>query len=262
MSRISLQMSTIAAQTRTLPELETSLDKLAEIGFRTVQLRINEAFGVKNVKRLLDERGMWDDSMSFPAGKLAENEAHYLNLCDLFETNRVRLDSIPEDACATAEDYRNYAKFLNRAGESYRKAGVKLVYHFHAFEFIRFGDATGIELLLAESDPEILEICPDTHWIQSGGRSCTEFLEQYRDRYTYVHCKDFGIGPRGEYREYRPILFAPVGEGNLNWKPILDICKANNVRSYAIEQDNCYGRDPFDCVTSSFNFLKKMGVDG
>ena len=87
------------------------------------------------------------------------------------------------------------------------------------------------------------------------------FLEQYKDRYTYVHTKDFALSKMGDTWESRPICFAPVGEGNLNWAEILDVCKRNNVQSYAIEQDDCYGRDPFDCVESSFNYLMKIGVN-
>ena len=154
-----------------------------------------------------------------------------------------------------------FAHYLNESTADLKKLGKKLLYHFHAFEFVRFGNTTGIEILLSESDPEVVQIIPDTHWIHSGGKSVTDFLEKYKDRYDYVHTKDFAIGEMGATWEARPIKFAPVGEGNLDWKNIIDICKSNNVISYAIEQDDCYGRDPFDCVKSSFNYLKAMGVD-
>lgn len=76
-----------------------------------------------------------------------------------------------------------------------------------------------------------------------------------------IHTKDFAIGARAQKLECRPIEFAPVGEGNLDWKAIIDFCKKKGVLSYAIEQDDCYGRDEFECVVSSYNFLKKMGVE-
>ena len=76
-----------------------------------------------------------------------------------------------------------------------------------------------------------------------------------------MHAKDFTIGRMGQTWEARPIQFAPVGEGALDWKSILKVCRDNEVRSYAIEQDDCYGRDPFECVKSSYDFLKKCGVD-
>lgn len=154
-----------------------------------------------------------------------------------------------------------FARYLNEAAAELKRHGRKLLYHFHAFEFIRFNDTTGIEIILSETDPEAIEIIPDTHWIQSGGKSPKEFLEQYKNRYTYVHTKDFAISEMGDTWESRPICFAPVGEGNLNWSEILEVCKNNSVQSYAIEQDDCYGRDPFDCVESSFNYLMKMGVN-
>ena len=77
----------------------------------------------------------------------------------------------------------------------------------------------------------------------------------------FVFALEMCIRDRGATWEARPIEFAPVGEGNLDWKPIIEFCKNKGVKSYAIEQDCCYGRDEFDCVKSSFDYLKKMGVD-
>ena len=55
--------------------------------------------------------------------------------------------------------------------------------------------------------------------------------------------------------------FAPVGDGNIEWEPIIAWCKTKGVKSYAIEQDKCYGADEFECVRRSFNKLKALGVD-
>ena len=35
-------------------------------------------------------------------------------------------------------------------------------------------------------------------------------------------------------------------------------CQKNGVKIYAVEQDDCYRRDEFECVKSSFDFLKKQ----
>ena len=69
-----------------------------------------------------------------------------------------------------------------------------------------------------------------------------------------------GRTAREETLEARPILYAPVGEGNLEWEDIIAVCKKNGVKSYAIEQDKCNGRNAFDCVASSFRFMKNAGI--
>ena len=40
----------------------------------------------------------------------------------------------------------------------------------------------------------------------------------------------------------------------------LRVCRDAGVKSYALEQDDTYGRDPFDCVRASFAFLRAAGV--
>ena len=53
---------------------------------------------------------------------------------------------------------------------------------------------------------------------------------------------------------------AVVGEGNLPFKKILDLLKAQGTTQYLlVEQDNCYGEDPFDCLKRSYDYLRKAG---
>lgn len=261
MNKISLQMYTMREHTKTMDDLKQTLEKLSDIGFKTLQYSIPDCFDAKEIKKEFDNLGIVNDSVFCPGLKLEEKSSDVLNQCELFDTDYIRIDAIPKGLAGTPAGYKMFAHYLNESTADLKKHGKKLLYHFHSFEFIRFGNTTGIEILLSESDPEVVQIIPDTHWIHSGGKSVTDFLEKYRSRYDYVHTKDFAIGEMGATWEARPIKFAPVGEGNLEWKGIIDICKNNNVKSYAIEQDDCYGRDPFDCVKSSFNYLKAMGVD-
>lgn len=261
MSKISLQMYTMREHTKTWENFKETVDKLSRIGFKTLQYTVPGAFDAKEVKKVFDNYGIVNDSVFCQALSLEEKASDIIEQCEIFNTKYVRLDAIQRGLTDHASGYRMYAHYLNEASKEYKKHGIKLVYHFHSFEFKRFGELAGIDIILKESDPEAVQIIPDTHWIHSGGRNVTEFLKQYKDRFDYVHVKDFAIGAMGDKWEARPIEFAPVGEGNLNWKPIINLCKKLNVKSYAIEQDLTYGRDEFDCVKSSFDYLKKVGVD-
>lgn len=261
MSKISLQMYTMRNLTKTIEGLEETVGKLADIGFENLQYTIPKTFDAKEVKRIFDANKIKNDSVFSPWLRLEEDFSKVISECELFETDHVRIESLPNALATTAAGYKAFAHALGELAEPYKKKGIKILYHFHAFEFIRFGDTTGIEIFLKETDPEVIGIIPDTHWVHSGGKNICDFFEKYKDRYDYMHAKDFGIGTVGPTWESRPIEFAPVGEGNLDWIPIIDVCKKNNVKIFAIEQDDCYGKDPFECVKTSFNNLKKFGVD-
>ena len=52
-----------------------------------------------------------------------------------------------------------------------------------------------------------------------------------------------------------------MGEGNLPFPMIIRLLKALGTTKLAlVEQDECYGEDPFDCLKRSFNYLKKEGL--
>jgi sugar phosphate isomerase/epimerase len=69
-----------------------------------------------------------------------------------------------------------------------------------------------------------------------------------------IHLKDMAIGTNREQRTVE------VGEGNLNWPAILKEARDGGVEWYLVEQDNTYGRDPFDSMAISYRNLKAMGL--
>ena len=55
---------------------------------------------------------------------------------------------------------------------------------------------------------------------------------------------------------------AAVGAGNLNFRTASSsACESGGTHSILIEQDNCYGEDPFDCLRQSYEYLKSMGLE-
>ena len=53
--------------------------------------------------------------------------------------------------------------------------------------------------------------------------------------------------------------FSEVGEGNLNWNAILKQAERSGVEYLLVEQDNCYGRDPFESLATSYKNLASWG---
>lgn len=257
MGKISLQMWTMRDETGTIEGLERTLEKLSKIGFDTIQYSIPANYDRKIVYEIFKKHHMANDSVY--AGEL-ENMKDILDQCENFETKYLRIDGIPKELATTEDGYKEYAKALNSKASEAKRHGLKVMYHFHTFEFIKFGDKKGIDILMEETDPEVIQIIPDTHWIHCAGMNVADFLIQYKERYEFVHFKDIKVVARDETMNPRPLVYAPVGEGNLNWAPIIKVCKENNVLSYAIEQDDLYGKDPFSEVKLSFDYMVSKGL--
>ena len=149
-----------------------------------------------------------------------------------------------------------------------KSEGINLYYHNHHFEFERFNGKTGFEILVEETDPELVGFEPDVHWIQRAGEDPIKWIKRLKGREDLVHLKDYRIY-LPDVNELSPdlfhheacIQFAEIGEGNLDMKSIIETSIECGAKYLPVEQDSCYGKDPFDCLKVSVNNIKKMGFE-
>lgn len=259
MSKISLQMYTMREFTKTKDELKNTVEKLSKIGFNNLQYSVPAFIPAKEVKEIFDNYGIKNDSIFCPALRIEENIKSVFEQSEIFDTKYLRVDSISRDILTPA-GFKMYAHYLNELGQMLAPMDIKILYHFHSFEFINFDNENGMDIFLRETNPETIYIQPDTHWIISGGINPSDYLLKHKDRINFVHVKDYAIGLREQLLESTPSRFAAVGTGNLDWKNIIKVCESFNNKMYVIEQDNCYGKDPFECVKTSFLNLNKFGI--
>jgi sugar phosphate isomerase/epimerase len=89
----------------------------------------------------------------------------------------------------------------------------------------------------------------DTFWVQAGGSDPALWIEKLAGRVPCIHLKDFAFGRK----------MAPVGEGNINFDRVFEKAEAAGTRFMLVEQDDCNGEDPFDCLKRSYDFLSSRG---
>jgi sugar phosphate isomerase/epimerase len=126
-------------------------------------------------------------------------------------------------------------------------------YHNHNHELMRIGKKTWLGTLYEKADASLLMAEIDTYWIQAGGGDPVSWIARCAGRMPLLHLKDMCIGPEREQR------FAEIGEGNLNWPAILKEAEAAGAEYLLVEQDHCYGRDPFESLAISYRNLSAMG---
>lgn len=88
------------------------------------------------------------------------------------------------------------AKTLDTMGESARKAGLKLLYHNHDFEFKK--DANGIipiDYLLENCNPKYVNFQMDLFWVTKAGADPITYFKKYPKRFKMWHVKDMDNCP-------------------------------------------------------------------
>ena len=261
--RKGVQIYTVRDHINTHEEYEATLRKIREIGYDSVQ-----TYGWKcpdpEHKAFLKELGLttetvggeYEEMLNDPeAVKKVIEQAHF------YDTDLVAIGTMPVPLRESREGYLQYAAGINKIGAELKKEGLHLLYHSHALEFFSLGGGeNGFDLLFNETDPEAFWYCLDTHWIQSGGKNPADYILKCKGRLPIVHFKDYKIIGGAEYIEQVVKAFGEVGEGNLNWPEIIAACRQTEARAVIVEQDNCYGRDPFACLKTSYDNMVKFGL--
>ncbi|MCQ2412702.1 MAG: sugar phosphate isomerase/epimerase [Sphaerochaetaceae bacterium] len=180
----------------------------------------------------------------------------------------VRDSLMPRSCMRSEEGFHKAAEVFNKYGKILKDNGLKLYYHNHHFEFEKFNGKTGYDILIDETDPELVGFEIDVHWAQRGGADPIKYIKKLDGRCDMVHLKDLKIvfpdiepSPQELLHKEQCIRFAEIGEGNLDMPEIIRASIASKAVYLPIEQDSCYGKDPFDCLKLSVSNIKKMGFE-
>jgi sugar phosphate isomerase/epimerase len=139
---------------------------------------------------------------------------------------------------------------MNTIGEKCHKAGLKLLYHNHDFEFMPLADGTVIEdVLLEKCNPEWVNFQMDLFWVTKANASALTYFEKYPGRFKAWHVKD--MDQEGK--------FAPVGTGTIDFKSILAQKEKSGMEFYLVEQDQTFGLDPMEAIKISHKGLVDLG---
>ena len=156
----------------------------------------------------------------------------------------------PQEDRRTLDDWKRVAGKFNRAGRAAREAGLTFAYHNHEFEFKALGQGPiPFDLLLAETDPELVKIEMDLYWITLGGEEPFRYFQKYPGRFPMVHVKDLKKG--GE----RPQM-VDVGQGDIDFKAIFARREAAGIRHFFVEHDE--PAESLVSIENSYRYLKSL----
>ena len=249
---IGAQLYTLRAYCQNEKDLGRSLERVAAMGYQAVQLSAIGPVDPKRIKALCDANGLRIVLTHNPEGDFLNNPDALIERHQLYDCKYVGLGYLP-DRYHAPDWLPHFAEDFGPAAEKLKAAGMKLMYHNHAFEFARMPDGlTMMDHLLSMLPADLMGVTADTYWLQFGGMDVCAWLQSHAERLHCVHLKD-----------YVPLKFearmAPVGRGNLDFPRIQQILHKNGVTEYAlVEQDECYGASPFDCLSQSFNYLNAL----
>ncbi|MGG1639014.1 sugar phosphate isomerase/epimerase family protein [Paenibacillus sp. NRS-1760] len=253
--KVAAQLFTLRKHLQTPEDIAASLKKVSDIGYRAIQVSAIGEIGDQALREIADRNGLTICATHVPLDQLTDNLDAVIAKHKAWDCKYVGLGSMPPQYRNSADGYIAFAKEASEIGMKLADAGLKFIYHNHNFEYVKFGGRSGMDILMEESDTKSLDFELDVYWVQAGGADPVEWIRKVDGRMKVVHFKDMVISPEREQR------FAEVGEGNMNFAAIIEACRGIGVEWAVVEQDNCYDQDPFECLATSLNNLKAMGLE-
>lgn len=249
---VGCQLYSMRDHCKTAEDAARTLKRIAAMGYTAVQV---SGFGVKDAKEIVK---MTDDA-GLVIGSTHIGWPRFQNELDaVIEEHRIMkckhpaIGGLPGDYFS-AEGLKKFISELGPVVAKLKAAGMDFSYHNHNHELARYGKRTWLAALYEDTDGDLLKAEIDTHWITAGGGDPIQWIRKVAGRMPILHLKDFMVTPERERR------FAPIGEGNLNWKGILAAAEEAGVQYMMVEQDQWYGMDAFEGMATSYNNLKAMG---
>ena len=256
---VGLNLYSVRSLIKTEEDFLKTTKKLKEMGYTFMQFS-GAPFNAEMIKRVSEECNMPVVLTHVPFDRICNDTENLVKEHLLFGCKNIGIGSMPEKSWGEEEVTLDRIKKLNEAGAKIKALGSKLFYHNHHSEFIRLKNGQTVFEYMIENAPNI-NFTLDSYWVQVGGLDPATFAKKLKGRIECVHLKDYRITkkPRDDGEFLFEPKFAPVGDGNLDFKKIVKAFKKAGTKYFLVEQDDAIDyEDPLYQVERSVKYLKTI----
>ncbi|MFD3001658.1 sugar phosphate isomerase/epimerase family protein [Pontibacter toksunensis] len=249
MNNVGIQLYSVRKEM--LADAVGTLKQLAKIGYKELESARSEKglyYGLepKEIKKITEDLGMtlrsghvgidkdWDKTVA----AAAETGQDYL-ICS----------SLPSRG-QTVSNYKHVADIFSKAAEDCKKAGMMFGYHNHEYEFEKENGQVLYDVLLDETDPEMVKMELDLGWVILTGNDPVTYFEKYPGRFPLWHLKDMDKVKRHS---------TEFGKGAINIKRMMQNADKSAMKYFFVEQEE-YAGTAMDSMKHNYNFLQKMSM--
>ena len=163
---------------------------------------------------LLRESGLTVASLHADLGSLERETETVIEEAKSFGTDKIVITGMYRFDYSDEAAVRELAQRLDRAGETLKKQGVGLLYHNHNVELLPVKPGLrAYEVLLAETDPALVNFEFDSYWFTDGGADAKAWMKKLGQRMKLWHINDRGSRQTGP--AMTPILKADSMENGV-----------------------------------------------
>ena len=264
---IALQLYTLREELE--KDFEGTLKQISKIGLKYVELAGYYGKNAEELKDILRSNNLRCISAHISFDDLASNTQEQADMLNALGAEYAVIPYISEDYHAGGSKYGKFLETIQKISDVFNKSGIKLLYHNHDFEFIKYKNKYKLDHLFESLPSEIMQFEPDTCWIRYAGVNPCEYLKKFEESCPIVHLKDFvadsakqsvqGIdNGRCVDKQTDNFMFKPLGQGVMDIISIISAANTLGTKFFVIEQDQAPNIPAIECVKQSFEYLIKV----
>ena len=222
--RPGLQLYTLRADMSR--DFEGTLARVAELGYKEMEFAGYFNKSPSQVRSILDQNGLTSPASHIQLTEVRDNLEETIETAVAIGQKYIVVPIISPNE-RSLSDYQRHAETLNRAGEACRRAGIRMGYHNHDFEFVETSGRIPYDVLLEETDPDLVDFELDLYWIKNAGKDYSAYFEKHPGRFSMLHVKDMDEFGR----------MVEVGRGTIDFAEIFSHQDSAGIEHFFVEHD-------------------------
>ena len=232
--------------------IQKSIEAVAKMGYTAVELASYGDGKIYNMapaefKKLLDDNGLKCTSAHLATSYTKETEAEAYQWWDqaidahsVLGVKYLIQPWLSVSSETPLDEIKMYCDYFSILGQKTAAASITFGYHNHNHEFQQIDGKPILDIMLDTVSKNHVTFELDVYWCIKGGYDPATYLKDRPSQFRVIHIKDEKeIGASGQ----------------INFQPIFDQMKANNIKDWYVEVEDYTTFDPIASVKQSYDYL-------
>ncbi len=246
--KIPIGLQVYSVRDAAAKNLARVLRAIGEMGYQGVEFAGYYNHKAEAIRKMLDDSGLRCCGTHIGLDTLlGDNFAKTVEFNKTLGNPYLIVSWMPESRLASLEVIKKTAALYTELAAKAKAHAMKVGYHAHGGDFKKIGDETAWELFFAAAGRDVTMQMDIGNCIGGGGDPYA-ILRKFPGRSATIHLKEHGGKPG-----------APVGEGEVRWKEVFEICETTGGTQWYIVEQESYAVPPMESVKACLTNLRKMG---
>ncbi|MDR2039572.1 MAG: TIM barrel protein [Bacteroidales bacterium] len=240
-------------------DFDGTIKALVEMGYQRMEsfgYRDGKFFGKtpKELKQYLADLGVTMTGSHTGSGLLAEDDTKGWDFWKKNAADTIELGckwivqaGYPHQQLKSISDVKRLADQFNKCGEIAKSNGLKFAFHNHVDEFHELEGQIPYDVMIENTDKNLVTFQMDTAQLVYGGFSCHEYVKKYPGRFANWHLKDANPDGKGS---------TEFGKGLVDFEALFAVADIAVLEDYYVEQER-YNMTPLEALKYDYDFLNQ-----